>query len=697
MSRSKIWRYYDKLDRNSARCQLCEKVIKTCGNTSNLMKHMKTHPQVDLYDDETVVIRGIYKRRDPDDFKRRMRKALPFKEDSSDFHSELVSKASKEAASFIELDSNGLTKVSSEGPVAVQSVGYAWFSQEETVSGETVSAEDIIEFEPKEEPEDLAGNSLHETQKVSVQEVDFEPKEEPGELVGKFILEAQNATPQEVVNINMVVPVARQRSLHQDVAIFICRDRQPLEILEGEGFKHLFKVLNPNYKLPSVAELKAIISREAQLQRSKLRKQLAGISTLSLSCSMHTRSEGQSWLELVAHFYDGRQRIFRTLSVQNLSNPLTSIHINDCMVRVCQLFDINKSKISCITTSSNRMLEDAVTLFLGEQHHVLCFADHLSSLLEAVVQRSEIHIMCEKVRPYVEAHLDSEDKSSHSKLKLDGIKSFITTYEMLEPYLKHTSTSLDDPLPLSQEEVELSLQLLDVLRPLTSSIRELSRTPYPLASNALPIAHTLINELKQERKMEQQVTQELRLFMMRQMEEHIAGMERNFNLAMATLLDPRFRNIPFQSGVLVAKYMTQLYDMMQAYTESERLVTVEHPVNNDCFDIWAAYKAFSNGKQRLLNENNGLDTEDEIASYFCSGISSLQADPFQLWQDLSAPHPFLHTAAQKYLHIPATAMSPSRLFTDDGALVTEKYAVLLDRNMEDVLFMADVPQDEWQL
>jgi len=46
MSRSKIWKYYDKLDRNSALCQLCEKIIKTSGNTSNLMKHMKTHPQV---------------------------------------------------------------------------------------------------------------------------------------------------------------------------------------------------------------------------------------------------------------------------------------------------------------------------------------------------------------------------------------------------------------------------------------------------------------------------------------------------------------------------------------------------------------------------------------------------------------------------------------------------------------------------
>ncbi|KAH8353175.1 hypothetical protein KR084_009436 [Drosophila pseudotakahashii] len=666
MSRSKIWKYYDKLDRNSALCQLCEKVIKTCGNTSNLMKHMKTHPQVDLFDDETVVVRGIYKRRDQDDHKRRLRKVLPFKEESSDFHSELLFKAAKDAGDIIEMESHGLAKTTLEDHIAVQSVGYAWVTPEAAVSGtETVSAEDIIEYEPKEETEEPDRNSIH--QDITL--------------------------PEAGSNLNVEVPAPSQRSFHQEMTFFICRDRQPLQILQGVGFQHLMKVLCPTYKPPSVTELEGIIGRESELQRSKLRHQLNKTSTLSLSCSMHTKAAGHSWLELVAHFHEGRQRISRTLSVQSLPDPLTSSQVVDRLERVCQRFDILKSKISCVTTRNSSLLEEAVTLFLGPQHHVPCFADQLNSLLKVVVQRPEIRGMCEKVRLYAEATLEA----GVHKLQLDNIKRPISTYDMLDMYLKHSAVHLEETLPLSPAEVDLCQQLLDVLRPLTSSMRELSRTHYPAASTALPIAHTLINELKQEKSAELKVTQELRLFLVQQIVENFEGMEGNLHVAMATLLDPRFRNIPFQSGALVAKYMTQLYDWMQAHVDSGEAIVGEDPVDHDNFDIWAAYKSFSHEKQRLINGSNCPDADDEIATYFCASISTLQADPCQIWQELATAHPFLHTVAQRYLHIPATAESPSRLFTAEGAAMTDQYARLLENNMENVLFMADVPTKDWNL
>ncbi|XP_016962325.1 uncharacterized protein LOC108032821 [Drosophila biarmipes] len=669
MSRSKIWKYYDKLDRNSALCQLCEKIIKTCGNTSNLMKHMKTHPLVDLFDDDTAVVRGIYKRRVQEDHKRRMRKSLPYKEESSDFHSELLFKATREAGDIIEVEAHGLAKPALEQHISVQSVDYAWVTPEAAVAGtETVSAEDIIEFEPKEESDEPDRTSIHQEHAVRMPEAD---------------------------NLNLEAPVPILHSFHQHLAFFICRDRQPLQVLQGEGFQHLLKVLCPTYKPPSVAELEGIICREAELQRSKLRRQLAATHSLSLSCSMHTKVEGQSWLELVVHFLEGRQRISRTLSVQSLHDPLTSSQVVDRMERVCQRFDILKSKISCVTTRSSSLLEEAVTSFLGAQHHVPCFANHLNTVLDVVMKRPEISGLCEKVRLYVESTLDSGNHYSQYKLQLDAIQRPLTTYDMLDLYLKHASAHLEEPLPLSPAEIDLCQQLLDLLRPLTSSMRELSRMHYPVASTALPIAHTLINELKQEKSAQHQVIQEIRMFMVQQMEENFEGLEKNIAVAMASLLDPRFRNIPFQTGALVAQYMTQLYDMMQAHVESGEAVVGEDPVSHDNFDVWAAYKSFSLEKQRLINGSNGADADDEIATYFCAGLSTLQAEPIQIWQELSPAHPFLHNVAQRYLHIPSTAEPPTRLFTGEGAAVTEHFAKL--NAMDDVLFLADVPKKDWNL
>jgi len=170
----------------------------------------------------------------------------------------------------------------------------------------------------------------------------------------------------------MEEPLPSESPFHKDIAFFVCRDRQSLQIVQGEGFQHLVKVLCPTYRPPSAAKLEAIICRESEAQRSKLCQQLADISTLSLSCSVHTNAESRSWMELVAHFHEGRQRISRTLSVLRLPDLFTSNDLVDRMDQVCQRFDIPKSRICCVSTRSSQLLEDAVTSFMGAHHHVPC-------------------------------------------------------------------------------------------------------------------------------------------------------------------------------------------------------------------------------------------------------------------------------------------------------------------------------------
>ncbi|XP_017474101.1 PREDICTED: zinc finger BED domain-containing protein 4-like [Rhagoletis zephyria] len=44
---STVWKYADKIDKTSAKCKICFKVYKFCGNTSNMMKHLKaSHPHL---------------------------------------------------------------------------------------------------------------------------------------------------------------------------------------------------------------------------------------------------------------------------------------------------------------------------------------------------------------------------------------------------------------------------------------------------------------------------------------------------------------------------------------------------------------------------------------------------------------------------------------------------------------------------
>ncbi|SPP85457.1 zinc finger BED domain-containing protein 4 [Drosophila guanche] len=654
MARSKVWKYYDKIDNSTAQCQLCERIIKTSGNTSNLMKHMKTHKQIDLDNNEAVVMRGIFK---PRVLKRKIKKSptyegLPFLfEGQYNSSTELAMKTKAETEHFRELDDD----------VSCQAVEQAaiWTTGVTESTADTVTAEDIIEFEPKE------ANDVEEG------------------ICSNFLS-----------NLEARIPV--HRSFLQDMAFFVCRDRHPLQTIQGEGFKHLVSALCPGSKPPSVDELETYICNQRQLQATKLRQQLASLSTLSLSVALHNRPEKRSYLVLAVHFYEGLEKISRTLSVQGLPEHYTDSQIVERMERVCRRFGINKAKITCVVTGGCRLLEDAVTSLLGDHRHIPCFGYLLNTILEATMLRKEVLHYSEKVRPYVACYFDSGVPNSQRKLHLDVHQRPLSTFDMLEGYVREAPqlskcVPLEISPPLSEEELEQCRELLGVLKPLASSMRELSRageTSFPVASKALPIAYTLINELKKNRSPEIQLTYDLRMFLVGQLEDCFYSIENNVQLAMATLLDPRFRTMPF-SRVLASQYKKDLHEIFQTHVKPcEAATVIEDATEN--YDIWAAFKALSHEKEQHRQRTEPNDREDEISSYFDGRISNLQEEPMKLWENLMHLYPFLHGLAKKYLHIPATAVPPASLFTD-----TVADAKLTDSSMESTLFLADIPLDEW--
>ncbi|EDW03206.1 uncharacterized protein LOC6562170 [Drosophila grimshawi] len=667
MARSKIWKYFDKLDLQTAQCLLCEKIIKTCGNTSNLMKHMKTHPQIDVNDHDSVVVRGMLKR-DSNRIRVRGKKMLKYAsikikpEATRDIDAETVA----------DMDGNIIELVDAEAHAAVVSVvneeTYAnWAAAEAESATETVCAEDIIEFEPKEAQEQAEqGTPLYHIEDEPLPEV---------ELLVRNLQTPYNTTYQD------------------NLAYFVCHDKQPLKIIEGEGFKRLAQVLCPVLQMPSVDQLGARIAQKTQQQVAQFRQQIAQIQTLSLSCAINTtpstgnKEKQNSYLEVAAHYHEGLQRRSRTLSVQMLPVQYNASNIVERLDRVCQRFDIDKSKIVCIVSRSSRMLETAIATLLGAQRHMPCFAHLLETIFESVMERSEFRALCDRVRQLTKT--------------ADVMSRAMGSYEMLESHLRHAAQLQKT---LSSSELDLAAELLAVLAPLASAVRQLcgaSVDTYPCASQALPIAFTVLNELKHPENAEQQqhqIAYELRLFVIRLLEERFEGMEKNMQLALASLLDPRYRNMPFQNASLLAKYMTHLYDLyMEKGEVSTDEVGEEATTVHTTYDIWTAFRAISHEKHKHITMNGESENEDEISSYFCTSISSLQSEPLLLWKDLSQFHPFLHSMAKKYLHIPAAAMPPARIFTAAGAEILEQHGKLLGDHMSNMLFMADCNQQEWQL
>ncbi|TDG39274.1 hypothetical protein AWZ03_014303 [Drosophila navojoa] len=615
---------------------------------------MKTHPQIDVNDHDSIVVRGILKR-EPNPIKSRGRKQP--KHASIQIKSEPQQVVDAEQGNN-DMDVNLIELVNAEAHAAVESVGneetyanWATAGAETESAAETVSAEDIIEFEP---------NQMH-----------------------------NDETHPELDHL-----IASNNVYMNSLAYFLCRDKQPLNIIQGEGFKRLVQVLCPIFRLPSSEQLAAHIGQRTQIQIAQLRQQFAHIQSLSLSCAIISNSDQQlSYLEVASHYNEGLHRRSKALSVQRLPLQYNVNNIVERLERICHRFDIDKSKIVCIVSRSDQLMENAVATLLGSQRHVPCFAHLLEELIECVVQRHEFSALCDKVRRCHGQQLK----------KLDVVGKPLSSYEMLERYVKqatqqHKLLATD---ALTDAELDLATDLITLLAPLANAVRQLCGTSigwYPSASKALPIAYTVLNELKQPESAEQQhhqIVYDLRQFIIRFLEERFEDMENNTQFALSSLLDPRFRNMPFQNPSQVAKYMTQLYELYEE-KGGEMPVESNEEANTDNYDIWAAYRAFSHEKHKHINMNE-TESMDEISSYFCSSISSLQTEPLLLWKDLVQFHPFLHSLAKKYLHIPASALPPTRIFTSGGEEVVAQDGKSLDEQLSNMVLLSDCTRDEWQL
>ncbi|EDW78042.2 uncharacterized protein Dwil_GK24227 [Drosophila willistoni] len=585
MARSKVWKYYDKLDHNTAQCQLCERIIKTCGNTSNLMKHIKTHPQINVNNDDAQVVRGMFKRHG-DDMRRRFRK-LPHQKD----HHQIKSKGELHAVSSLigkSDDEEAVSVYDLETVETVESVTYGWEDP-----SQSPTTENIIEFEPKH-VNNAGLYPLNEQDEQLPQTDDdqifFADEDHTMETVYQ-----SPSSPQPTTSSSGT------QTLLSQLAYFVCRDRHPVEVILGEGFKHLMQSSSQwgFQPWPTVDQLSAHIETQRQAQVARLRRKLAANSILSLSCAIHENN----CLEVVAHYHENRIPQSRILSVQMLTEHYNVKQIVDHLESTCQRFDIEKSVIACLVTEGDdSLLEKAVGTFLGEQRHVPCLGHLLNTLLMDILKRPEFYNLVEKIRLKM-------------KKKRDPISQCpLFAYKTLEKCVQMEGNVL------SATEIKQAQQLISIIKPLTSSLRELSRNcpeRKNIASQTLPMIYTMIEELKRRpiSTIELNMIYECRMFIVRRLEVCFESLEKNEYLALSTLLDPRFRNTPFQSGSLVANYMTHLYELRQ-----EELDQNDHIINDpeddsvEDYNIWSAYNSHCREKYNRNNSTHPDEKDDEIAN-----------------------------------------------------------------------------------
>lgn len=314
--KSIVWRYYEKNDDKTARCKLCQKNVKTAGNTSNAMAHIKN------------IHKAVY--------------LEVFKSNNSAVTKDLNSDLSNPIPSTSKQDSI-------------------------TISESTVNEHQLLPSTSTSSPMDSSEISTNNSQTDQKMDYDRElPFKRQRSIESSFgEIYAYTSTGDKTKRINNAI------------MFMICKDNQPCSLVENEGFKNLLKVTAPHYKIPSRTSVTRWLDEKYDALSTVMKNKLCCVEDLTLTSDIWSDLQMRSYLGVTAHFGIGIEFHSVTLGVYHLDERHTSEYIAQMLTKTCEEWGFNTDKVTAVVTDNAANMVKAVEVAFGKKSISLALRIHL--------------------------------------------------------------------------------------------------------------------------------------------------------------------------------------------------------------------------------------------------------------------------------------------------------------------------------
>lgn len=496
--KSNFWQYFEKRSGSQfATCRLCQKIIKTSGNTSNLKCHIQAkHKEIMLKQPSQIDI------------------ATPSTSTS-------VKKSRIEGADSEEIE----------------------LSDTDTASNKSESGSKSV-----------ATSLSKERQRTIVESLSVIKSHAPG---GKQFTKITNS-----------------------LLFMICRDYQPVNIVENEGFIQLMQTAVPHYKLPSRKTIDKLLEDKYNAISMLFKEKIETADNFTLTCDIWTETmKSKSFLGVTIHFLEGSQILDATLGIYELEERHTSEYIAEKLKAICIEWDIPEDKISCVVTDGAANMTKAVEIAFGKRKHIICFAHILNLVVtKAIEQVDELLEIIKKVKNIVRWFKQSvvasdllrkaqKNDDVQLSLKQEVPTRWNSTYYMLERFLKlrtHVNaivnTEISAPPMLTAREMGELQVVVNLLGPFESATCEISGSKYTTGSIIIPLIYNLKNCLSSiEVEDTFSIGTALKLNLVAEISKRLSTADQITILAVATILDPRFKKLYFSNPIHCAKAVESIY------------------------------------------------------------------------------------------------------------------------------------------
>ncbi|XP_054635140.1 zinc finger BED domain-containing protein 4-like isoform X1 [Dunckerocampus dactyliophorus] len=362
--------------------------------------------------------------------------------------------------------------------------------------------------------------------------------------------------------------VSRKQQLDAALVDMIVVDMQPFSIVEDKGFKAFVNLLDPTYIIPNRKALGKKVDDKYKATKEKAMALVSKASAVSLTADMWTSIHMDAYLAVTCHFITEEVQLSTVvLGVQKFPQTHTAAHLAEAKDVLMEEWGIKWKVTGLVTDCAPNMIACANLLHL---RHIMCFAHMLNLVVKrSLAQTPELEDIRSRGRKIV-GHFKS---STAAKQKLSEMQRQLarpehkliqevdtrwnSTFAVLErlfnerePMGAALASLSSDLTPFTSEDYQAMHQCLDVLKPFHQATVELSEEKQVSASKVIPLVKMLKHYISSRcGHITHPLGMKLATNLKNNLIEKFAMLEKVTALSMATLLDPRFKELGFCSQV----------------------------------------------------------------------------------------------------------------------------------------------------
>ena len=277
-----------------------------------------------------------------------------------------------------------------------------------------------------------------------------------------------------------------------------------------------------------------------------------------------------------------------------------------------------------------------------------------------------------------------------------------STFYMIERFLELRSvinniiiSHRNAPPMLTASELSILTSVLQVLRPIEAATKEVSGDKYCTSSKVIPLIHCLILKVE-SLQLEDSLGKVLQSVVLKEISKRMGVIENVSPLAIATVLDPRFKKMHFTNPLACSSAVAKVKDLMktteQNEIESDSSDHSEKPEDN--FSLWEDHHKLVRKNWKTSKSDDSIS--DELSMYLRSPVGRLNENPLEIWNDLKIQLPKLHLIAYKYLTMVGTSVPSERLFSKAAQIVNQQRNRLKGTRLNKLLFLQSLPKKHWK-